>query len=248
MPIIETPRSDAPLSQGDILDGIPLFTSDLRKVWDEELSVRVGTGLCLVLSRPCVCLHKPQIVVSEVTSLVMDKAITVAESFDDIKDILTDLRDGVSAPDTLYIGPLPGKQGKFRACLDSIYTLTIPDNPDARLEFCSRTRIARMCDEYVRDLHIRLTRSFASLGFDDHKWLCIEDLATLVAKGKHDRMKLKTEVADFESQLAMSQNQIKLKPSHEQNLLQSKSVAEKKLEELDQILAPFEAELKTRGE
>src|SRR5947209_7123743 len=118
MPIIEPPDPQLPLSQGDVLKGVALFIT--RETWAEAGGEYKKTShrLCLVISRPCVVGHKPNAVVAAVEKME-DNVPRDVETFKDILDFLTDLRDAPDSPDVFYLGQVPGFDGRFGARLDS---------------------------------------------------------------------------------------------------------------------------------
>jgi hypothetical protein len=117
------------------------------------------------------------------------------EGAKEILEFLRTIRDGDTTPDKLYLGQIPDLgDGRFRANLDSLHTIKVPN--DVQLTaFLQRGRIGRLAQDFVRDLHIRAFRAFASLGFDDHRWMTDEDLNWLVQTARK-------EFAELEAQLA----------------------------------------------
>jgi hypothetical protein len=83
MPIIESALPTAPLSQGDLLSGVPLFVTNKS----DEAS-RTAHRLCLVLSRPCVALRKAIVVVAAVEKYPDDVPKDL-DSFDRVLKFLT---------------------------------------------------------------------------------------------------------------------------------------------------------------
>jgi hypothetical protein len=77
-----------------------------------------------------------------------------------------------------------GSSERFAAKFDALHTIRIPGEDLARRRFLSEHRRFRLNVDFKRDLHQRLFRAFASLGFDDDKWWSDEDLKFLVAKGQ----------------------------------------------------------------
>jgi len=94
MPILFVPNEDAPLSQGDILKGLRLYSTGSN--WDDprepggsaERNKRYE--LCLVLSRPCVLEHKQEFLVAPVHAVREDPPTDVT-SFDEAKHYLVNL-------------------------------------------------------------------------------------------------------------------------------------------------------------
>ncbi len=118
MPIIEPADVQLPLSQGDILKDVCLFVT--KDTWEEPggESHKTAHKLCLMISRPCVIGHKPYVVVAAIERMG-DNVPRDVESFEDILNFLTDLRDGPNSPDVFYVGQVPGYEGRFGARLDS---------------------------------------------------------------------------------------------------------------------------------
>src|SRR4051794_19956578 len=108
MPIIETARPGAPLTQGDLLSGVVLHAT--KGSWEENggHSSVVKSDFCLVLSRPCVAAHKKSVVVAAVAKYPesVPKGI---DSFEKVLDFLTGARDGGTSPDVFYLGQLLGR-------------------------------------------------------------------------------------------------------------------------------------------
>jgi len=190
MPIIELPDPNLPLAQGDILKGVSLFLT--KESWAEGGGEQKKTThkLCLILSRPCVVGHKPNAIVAAIEKM-QDNVPREVETFEDILAFLTDLRDGSDSPDVFYLGQVPSFEGRFGARLDSLHTIQIPPETEQRA-FTDQKRIGRLPIDFARDLHTRIFRAFATLGFDDHSWMSTADLNWLVSRGRK-------EVADAES-------------------------------------------------
>lgn len=192
MPILETVDADSPLTQGDVFAGVPLFVSAATP--DSQLQFKstqaTKLGHCLVLSRPCVCAHKPQIIVAGVVRADLPKVEKGSTTqLLDAMALLVKARDGdAEAKDTFYIGHLPGKasEGRFAAKLDSLHTIQLPGKPEDRVPFIRKYRICRMHSDFARDLHSRIFSAFASSGFDDYGWYSDEDLRWLIQLGDAD--------------------------------------------------------------
>jgi len=107
MPIIQDPRAEAPLTQGDIRSGVALFAT---KAGGEEnkggQAALTRFESCLVLSRPCAAAHKKHVVVAGVAKYP-DAVPKGLDSFDKALDFLTGARDGAASPDVFYLGQLP---------------------------------------------------------------------------------------------------------------------------------------------
>jgi hypothetical protein len=135
MPIIEPVHDqNAPLSQGDILKGVCLFST--KRSWTDCGGEPEGTNraLGLVLSRPCVAAHDEWVLVAAVEKY-KNKPPAEFESYDEAKQ----------------------------------FTVQVPkEGTSERQAFLASARIALLSKEFAHDLHLRIFRAFASLGFDDH--------------------------------------------------------------------------------
>ncbi|MSR56130.1 MAG: hypothetical protein EXS05_00415 [Planctomycetaceae bacterium] len=200
MPIIEPSKPWEPLCQGDLLKEVSLRST--RAPWNaDELSTSVlKHRLCIVISRPCVAMHANAVVVSAIEQYTHRKP-TPFEDFDEAMQFYKDLRDGHSSPDLFYLGQVEGFEGSFCAHLDSLHTIDIPKVKPKRAEFIADRRIARLTPEFAKDLHLRIFRSYASLGFDDHSWLSTDDLTAVVGFGKRDVLKIATEIQALETRI-----------------------------------------------
>ncbi len=227
MPIIEPPGDSETLSQGDVLSGVNLFTTKGGWEGDSGKSAKFSQQLCLVLSRPCVVEHKPTIVVAAVDEYQSDVPKSGMDSFKKVKVFLENMRDGGRSRDTFYLGQLPEKSGRFCARLDAIFTIQVPPAPD-QLPKLLKKRIGSLNPDFVRDLHIRLFASFASLGFHDQNWLSDDDLNWLVGAAT-------SELANMDS----------TRSSH---IAEGKdtSTMDSKMDSLKQELEPFSEEQKSR--
>lgn len=239
MPIIEPVPAGLPLSQGDVLQGIQLFST--RECWGPnggEAALANGQH-CLVISRPCVASHKGHVTVIPIEQ-VRGGIPSDIKTFDDVLKFLRDTRDGVDAPDNFYVGELPGKSGRYSARLDSFHNVQVPSDPRDRQTFLDSRRIGRLSIDFARDLHVRIFRAFASLGFDDISWLTDQDLQWIVDKGRSELAS--AEQSFHERQAAKSQKDFEGKtfPSNEI------AAAQNKVEEMKAKLVAFEDELARR--
>jgi hypothetical protein len=181
MAIIEPHSRGTPLSQGDILKGIRLFLTRKGTDAGDSTASEAKFGLCLVLSRQCVVEHKQSLIVAGVMKYSDD--VSPELTFQEVIDFLETARDGVNAPDQFYLGHLPDLPGRYCARLDSLHTVELPPKPEDRQAFVDAHRIAQLNKDFVRDLHIRVHRAFANMGFEDYQWLSDVDLKLVVAKG-----------------------------------------------------------------
>lgn len=194
MPILESVDNNEALSQGDVLRGVRLFFTGLpstdagteNEMLAREAPARGCDQLALVVSRPCNAIRDRLVIVARVDIFQNEPPKTVNQ-FDKALYFLESLRDGTESKDCIYLGQLPSIDGRrYRAKLNELYTIELPKVGPDRDQFLSKHRIARLNSEFCRDLHVRLFRSFASLGFDDHKWLSDADLQWLIDVGNQE--------------------------------------------------------------
>lgn len=239
MPITKLACESDPLSQGDILEGVRLFSTQEPWVENGGSSRMLDAKLCLVISRPCVASHKTHVTVvpiEKVNSGIPDDV----KSFSDVLEFLTSLRDGTNTPDMFYIGELPERKGRFAARLDSFHDVQFPSGKD-RAEFVAKCRIGRLDIEFSRDLHSRIFRAFASLGFDDTGWITDEDLEWVLEKGR-------AEIADAQRDLHDKQAEQSKKSFSGKDMPQNVvSKSQERLDRVKEVLAPFEEELMRRS-
>ena len=194
MPILETPNPNAPLTQGDVLNEVVLHSTSSN--WDENggRAESRKIQLSLVISRPCVAAHKSQVVVAAIGCRT-ERPPADVDSFEQIRSFLTGIRDGNSSPDRFYLGQIPGQpNGRYYAELDSLHTIGVPKGDD-RTAIIHKHRVATLTVEFQRDLHSRLFRAFAPMGFDDDAWFADQDLEWLVTAGKSELSRIDTEIA-----------------------------------------------------
>ena len=66
MPIFRLPSNSDPLTQGDVLRGIPLYRTHPTEGTTDYQAQKVQSNLCLVLSRPCVATRKSEVIVAAI--------------------------------------------------------------------------------------------------------------------------------------------------------------------------------------
>lgn len=234
MPIILPTANDGPLTQGDILQGVKLFATRLDK--SGGTASESSGELCLVLSRPCVAAHKSCLIVAQLRNQSPSLPKEV-QSFDDALAFFTDTRDGLDTPDRFYIGSIPNYDNRFYVMLDRIFTVVLNERDDLRTR-----RIATLDPEFARDLHLRIFRSFASLGFDDVRWFSTEDLKLLIRYGKAEISALRK--AQSDQDLAKGQQEFRGQQFKEKDLEKTS----KQLEALELRIRPFVDELARRNQ
>lgn len=189
------------MSQGDILQGIRLFHT--RSDWSKDGGETSFDHhpYSMVVSRPCVAKNDTTLtVVAIVKALTKPKAV---ETFDDAKFFLREMRDGLNSPDSFYLGQLPRcEPGRYMARLDAYYTVKLPAQA-ARSDILKKHRIARLHDDFIHDLHVRIFNSFAKLGFEDDSWHSKEDLEWLVHMGDAQIGTMSAELSGKRAQKAL---------------------------------------------
>ena len=185
MPIVERPVADAPLTQGDILKGIPLFITS--GAWTDRPDVRKQPfEFCIVVSRPCAIAHKKHITVAGIARYPAAQPKGIA-TLDDLLIFLTGARDGLTTPDVFHLGQVAELgDGRFCARLDALHPVEIPTEPADMAKFLAEKRVATLHIDFARALHVRLFNAFANMGFDDHSWPSDKDLEWLITLGKKD--------------------------------------------------------------
>ncbi len=246
MAIIEPVPVDVPLSQGDVLNGVRLFHTRNISADDGGEPHGTSTQLCLVLSRPCVVAHKPMLLVAAIDRFP-DSVPRAVDSFEEVLAFLNELRDGVEAPDLFYLGQLPTFEGRFAARLDSLHTIGVPRDQEALRQVLARKRLGRLHVDFARDLHVRLFRAFASLGFDDHGWMSTSDLRWLVSKGQAEVSAAQAKLQGAEAALHSAQAQGFRNPNEQQQLERAVKTAREALQALEQTLAPYQAVFAARA-
>lgn len=243
MPIVVPPGDPlAPLSQGDLLKGVPLFSSAKLDA-ETPVAVQYPSAYCLVISRPCVALNKARVLVA---AIERTKEWPKLDTYEEAVEFFESLRDGKNRPDMFYLGQLPNETGSFSARLDSLHTIELPTG-NARQQFVSAARVATLDPAFARDLHQRLFRAFASLGFDDHSWYSTDDLQVLVALGVAARGALEAAYQTANAAALTGASQAYNNPKEKQGLESAAASAKKALDGLDAELAPLRAELSRRG-
>ena len=244
MPIIEPVRdTSAPLSQGDILKGVSLFLT--QKPWESDggASKKTDHTLCLVLSRPCVGEHKDRLIISAVEKY--KNTPPEFEDFNEVQEFYKQIRDGHAKLDLFYLGQVPEFTGSFCARLDSLHTIRVPaDGPD-KAALLAR-RIGTLHIDFARDLHVRIFRAFASLGFDDHQWFPVEDLRTVVMLAERDEARINADLLAVQVKLQAGTSQAFSHDSERKKLETSEADLRKKLEKIQKEAKPYCDELAKR--
>lgn len=245
MPILVESNSKAPLAQGDVLSKIDVFPTGDWSV-NRGAAITESAPMLLVLSRPCLLVHKIKIVVATIKKF----RVEIPEKIDSapaehVRLFFEKLRDGSERPDRFYLGHLPNEEeGRFAAHLDSLHTIELPQD---RQSFVKSHRIATLHPDFIRDLHVRLFISFARLGFNDHNWFATGDLQLLVSKYESEISGLSRQLRDKYTHLHKTKSDGFKNEKHKNGIMKDIQSHQKKIEEAEGILAPFKSELELRG-
>jgi hypothetical protein len=175
MPILLPPDHASPLDQGDVLADI-----ETHRTRTDGSPNPTSRRFVLVLSRPCNSLRDDHVVVAPVEPGRIPQ-IKEPQTPEELLRVFERIRDGEGAPDRFYLGAAtPGDSNRYVAKLDELYTIEVPKKPDERAQFLERHRRFRLDPSFARDLHVRVFRAFASLGFDDVAWWSDGDLELVV--------------------------------------------------------------------
>ena len=235
MPILLPAGSDEPLDQGDVLVDVVTVVAD----GTETLANRPGP--VMVISRGCNAIRDANVVVAPIVKCDLAELEGI-ETLRDFVDFFKALRDGDGRPDTFYLGEMAaGSTERYVAKFDRLYTIGLPHEPELRKQFLSEHRRFKLAVDFQRDLHQRLFRAFASMGFDDEAWWSDEDLKFLVAKGKALHRQQEAEVEAAKDELATLQMAAgEQKGQNKTNTMVKQ--AEKAAAKTAELLAPFVAE------
>jgi len=241
MPIIIAHSEDAPLSQGDVLRGVKLYSTRNSGSPDGGEWAEQRSDFSMVLSRPCVASRKEAIIVAPISKFTGGVPKDLG-TFKAVLAFLTKYRDGHGTPDTFYLGQFPSgdAEGRYAVRFESLHTIQVPTGDAERREFARAKRVFTLAPDFVRDLHVRVFCAFASLGFEDQGWLSTEDLDWLVQKGEAElaqhRLNERNELADQAAKKAEGQ----------QFGDKALKTAQKAIAELGSNLEPYREELKNR--
>jgi hypothetical protein len=240
MPILELPPAGSELAQGDVLGGVTLYASDVIKGAAVRIPERTH---CLVISRDCVAIRDPLVVVAPVKRFVAEHK---PDDEDDVREFYEGVRDGLIEPDLFYLGSFGPENDRFAARLDELCTIKLPPDEAARKAWIDEHRLARLTTDFVRALPVRLFMTFARVGYDDHHWYCTPDLEWFVKKARAGVAKKRVDVANAEA--ALAQTQATAPGDRKRAEVNARDIANAKaaLEEAESRLAPFEVELRAR--
>jgi hypothetical protein len=245
MPIIESiTDQNFPLSQGDILKGVSLFVT--HEPWKEDggSGRKMEHPLGLVLSRPCAAAHKNCVIVAAIEKY--KNPPPEFEDFDHAHEFFKAIRDGHTTLDLFYLGQIPGYEGSFCARFDSLHTIRIPTGQADMTAFLAARRIAVLNSDFARDLHLRIFRAFASLGFDDNAWFSTDDLRTLVMAADRDIKQLEADLSNIQLKLQAGGTQGFTHETARGKLENEQAKLQKKIDALREKTSPFREELNRR--
>ncbi len=247
MPILKKPKDDDPLGQGDVLKGLRLYATGCDWTGLNESAERNAKAeFSMIISRPCALSHKQFFVVAAIDVVRGDVPDSV-KSFRDVRQFLTELREGHGQPDRFYLGQLPGAgKGRYYAHLDSLHTIIKPTDEELK-SFLRANRIATLDDAFRRDLHLKILACVANLGFDDYGWLSDQDLQWLVEAGNADLFRRRADLADAKTKLTEIQASGEAKNEKElKNRAANVINSEGEIREFEEELAKYGRELTGR--
>lgn len=244
MPILVPHDPAEPLSQGDLLGGVRIYctangSDHAPGAWNHDLA--------LVLSRPCVAVNKPRVIVAAVEPFAFQLPKDLkAQSLADLVSLMAEVRDA-DGSDVFYLGEIPGQGGtRYKARLDFITTMEVPTASDARASWADARRKATLHPDFRRDIHTRLFLSIAKQGFEDIGWFSDQDLKMLVEFGQPKVTAARQAVEEATAAISQAQatNTYTTKRVGLDKSLLDAQTAHKKLAD---ELKPYEDELKRRG-
>jgi hypothetical protein len=194
MPILgPVPSGEVELAQGDLLADVYLCEANAVSGKPDLLP---NVRHALVISRDCVGANKPRVVVAPVLEEKFDLERTddVAKAYEALKKRLATLRDGGASPDRLYLGAWGDAPRRMAAHLDRLATLALPEDASARAAWVAQHRRARLTDDFLRALPVRLFWAFGKVGFDDIAWYPTQDLQAIVYAGRARLSELETQL------------------------------------------------------
>ena len=244
MPILIPQEATEPLSQGDLLGDVRIYCTapgldHPPGAWNHDLA--------LVLSRPCVAVNKPRVVVAAVEPAALQLPRDLkAQSLADLVSIMAEVRDA-DGSDAFYLGEIPGQgSARYKARLDFVATMEVPTASAARASWTDARRKATLHPDFRRDIHTRLFLSIAKQGFEDIGWFSDQDLKMLVDFA-HPKVTAARQAVE-EATAAISQAQAtNTYTSKRIGLDKSLADAQAAYKKLSDELKPYEDELKRRG-
>ncbi len=238
MPVVLRPDDGRPLSQGDILRKLSFAVTDAAG----QSATDTKVAYLLVVSRPCNALRDAAVTVAPVVPFPVDlKALSEAKaegpSLDRMRRILAGIRDGGQFTDTFYLGPLDEDSNKrFGAQLGTLSTVQVPLKPEDRQKWIQEHRVWRLEEEFVRDLHVRLTVTFTRLGFDDYAWFSDADLGVMITAGEAEIAALRAGLAEAEQAVQAKEALNQQVPDQQKKAVETKRAAVKAA---DYALRPY---------
>lgn len=240
MPILIPTSPESALAQGDFLTNLRFYETGTDGAPVEQ------TGNGLVLSRDCVALRAESVLVVSVQDYTAQVPDPEA-SFDDFRRYLQAIRDGYGAPDQFYLGNISGNETRYCARFDFICSICVPQGPEERAHWIAKHRVARLEEQFIRALPVRIFNAIARVGYDDHKWFPDADMTWLLSQGEKHRAKAEAELADAKTQL---QNAMAVDPQNAQkiaSLQQKVTKSEEKLGKVSEKIAPYAVESERRN-
>lgn len=198
MPIVVPAEPGSHLSQGDILRDVPIAVANL----EGGTSANARVPFVLVVSRPCKALRDTTIVIAPVNVFKVDLAVLDKKpqgALDRTRRLLSGFRDGVTITpefsDDFYLGTIEPTSGvRYAAKLTLLASAMVPEAAAERAQWVRARRVGRLEPDFRRDLHLRLSLTFARLGHDDFRWYSDADLELVINAGQTELQQLELEL------------------------------------------------------
>ncbi|MEZ4442923.1 MAG: hypothetical protein R3B72_27760 [Polyangiaceae bacterium] len=140
-----------------------------------------------------------------------------------------------------------GSVDRYAARFDQLFTIKVPEATEERASYLKTHRRYSLTPEFAHDLHQRLFRAFASMGFDDDGWFTDADLKLIVGHGESQLASLDAEISTAKSRLEVVAASGGNK-REEKDLRKAIGEAEAKIKRVQEVLVPLQAEAERRVE
>lgn len=240
MPILVAPPNDD-AGQGDLLVDVTLFVTSTSGA-----AKALKANRALVVSRDCAIANKPRVVVAPVEIQPLDPerlSEDPEKDFDALRRHLAMLRDGGLRPDHLYLGAYPDGGPRMTARLDQLCSLELPEDAATRRAWIETHRTARLSEDFLRALPVRLFWGFGRVGFDDISWYPTSDLRALVTAGSRwlNELRAKRDTAELLVDTGSGGD-----AKRDEGLAKARDAAALRLAKADSTIEPFRQELERR--
>ena len=204
MALVQDPKQDAPLGQGDILVVTALFGT----MENGEGLFETTVSHALVISRNCAASRERYITVAPVKTFSNDWLRSLKDmSLKETRQSLAALRDGDGRIGHFYLGSLKGgSTDRLSAELGLLHCIEVPTTSPAREIWVAKRRLGTLTAEHRRNLHICLLQTFGREGFDDFLCWPDADLSLIIAAGNRDVAALEMKLGGSELERQTQKN------------------------------------------